>query len=160
MNNNRNKTVKERLFENRRIDPITNCWLWTGKLQYYGHALIKINYKSMTVPRAAYEEFIGPLKDFCLHKRECPNAHCFNPNHLYDGTQSENRMDEMAVNKRDGFGAAINRRERTHCPKGHEFGPNPPYHHGGRVCVTCQKEHGIARRKRLKELKNSKIKKD
>lgn len=97
-------SVRQRLLTNRRIDPITNCWLWTGHVDKRGRAVIGIKYRTVKVSRAAYEEFVGPIKNQVNHKRECPNKHCFNPEHLYDGTQSDNRVDEVMLHNVKGKG--------------------------------------------------------
>lgn len=127
----RNVNLKDRLFERRIIDPETECWLWTGGIDKDGYGKIGINARTYKVHRVAYIEFIGLPSNNVLHKRGCPNKHCFNPDHLYDGTHSENAKD---------YYAKLN---ITHCPHGHEYTPENTYINpkGVRVCRECNRNN-------------------
>lgn len=109
------KNTKNRLLENRIIDPVTNCWLWTGA-KSLGYGQLLVEGKIQRVHRLSYEIFVGPLTQLALHR--CSNKHCFNPDHLYDGSYSDNLGDR--INK-DGFGPANGHSLKTHCPKGHPY---------------------------------------
>lgn len=64
-----------------------------------------------------------------LHK--CDNPPCFNPRHLFIGTQYDNIMD-MHKKKR-GW-----REKITHCPRGHEYNEqNTIKYNKSRYCRTC-----------------------
>lgn len=95
-------TIRERLMKNRRIDETTGCWLWTKTATWDGHGQIQINGKSYQVHRIAWQEFVGPIKNQINHKRNCPNKKCFNPSHLYDGTQFDNVQDTQAAGQHFG----------------------------------------------------------
>lgn len=97
--------IKGRLIANRKIDDATGCWLWQGARNSDGYGNIKYKRKCCLVHRVAYEQFIGPIKDRVLHKRECPNRNCFNPEHLYDGDQSDNNSDAYANGRIPGWTA-------------------------------------------------------
>ncbi len=97
MRKRRDISIKENLLFHRRIDKKTGCWLWIGSLFRSGYGCIAINKKNYRVLRIAWQEFIGPIKNQILHKQICPNKNCFNPEHLYDGTQRENVRDSIEI---------------------------------------------------------------
>ena len=92
-----NLPTKRKLFENRIIDPITGCWLWTGNCNQYGYGKIWIKGKYYLVHRISWQEFVGPIKELILHQQSCPNKHCFNYEHLYDGNHYTNQQDRKIV---------------------------------------------------------------
>jgi len=64
---------------------------------------------------------------------------CFNPEHLYMGTNSSNQLDAV----RDGLNYNAN---KTHCLRGHEFTPeNTAIYGGARNCRACGKLKDKAR---------------
>jgi hypothetical protein len=85
-------SIKERLLFRRRIEP-NGCWIWLGCCAASGYGTIRIDGKQRPVHRISYTEFIGEPKNLVLHKRECSNKRCFNPDHLYDGTNDDNVED-------------------------------------------------------------------
>lgn len=99
-------SAKFKLERRRQIDPITGCWLWTGNKNRGGHGIIHHDDKTMSVSRLAmhvYKDFDYDRKEPICHTRECPNAHCFNPEHLYIGTNSSNLYDAYATGNRIGW---------------------------------------------------------
>ena len=90
-----NASLRERLFFRRRIDLNTNCWLWTGRCDFRGYGQIKYKGKVQRVHRLSYEVFIKIPIYQVLHKQNCPNKNCFNPDHLYDGTPFDNVQDSI-----------------------------------------------------------------
>ena len=84
-----------------------------------------------------------------LHK--CDNPPCWNPDHLYKGTQSENRRDSIRKGRTAGpWGMAALQAAQKHCKRGHEFTPeNTRVSKGKRACKTCAKE----REKRFKKIR-------
>jgi hypothetical protein len=113
------------------------CWLWTGPVDSWGYGRISFNGKNATVHRLA----AWLLMDFSLdselqvcHKCDVPN--CFNPDHLFFGTQYDNTWD--AVNKGRLVFGEYNKNKKK-CKRGHPFnekntrrGPN-----GRRTCRVC-----------------------
>lgn len=92
------RSIRQRLEYYRKIDPITGCWLWTGYKDKRGRGSMTVieNGKKhpVSVCRLSYEEFTGKkLSGMCCHKLECHNSTCFNPDHLYDGDNSNNQRD-------------------------------------------------------------------
>jgi len=97
---------KQKLLENREIDPITNCWNWKkslttvggyGQVKYFKN-MIRVHRLSMKL----FRNFDLDSKLDILH--HCDNPKCFNPDHLFIGTQSENMIDMYLKNRRTQVG--------------------------------------------------------
>lgn len=89
--------VRRRLAENRDIDPDTGCWNWTRGLTSSGYGKVKVSGRTYMVHRLAAAEYSGfsidsPLR--VLHR--CDNPRCFNPKHLFIGTDADNVKDMYA----------------------------------------------------------------
>lgn len=81
---------------NNKFDPITGCWNWTGCKIGYGYGQMRYCGKLVLVHRVSAHLYLkydldSPLR--VLHR--CDNASCFNPKHLFIGTQLENIRDCM-----------------------------------------------------------------
>lgn len=136
----KNLSIKERLFLFRRIDEITGCWLWIGSLEWNGYGILSIKNKSYRVHKISYEEFVGPVINLVLHKIICPNKHCFNPEHLYDGDIVDNAQDTIKMNKNVNL-------NKTHCIRGHEYTKENTYiQQGRRSCRICRKRNNDNRK--------------
>ena len=85
-------SLGDRIKAKVRVDD-NECWLWQESLLRSGYALIRYKGKKVTVHRAAYTAFVGPIPQglYVLHK--CDVRHCCNPSHLFLGTQSDNMKD-------------------------------------------------------------------
>lgn len=70
------------------------CWLWTGALQK-GYACMNVGGTVVRVSRLMFEYIHGrPPKNHACHR--CNVSACVNPNHIYDGTQSDNIKQAVA----------------------------------------------------------------
>jgi hypothetical protein len=90
--NHGSKTLKEHLLEWRVITP-TGCWEWNkpkvGRYTQFGFNWKR--YKAHVASAIVYLEYDPESGlDVCHH---CDNGHCFNPEHLFIGTVSDNMMD-------------------------------------------------------------------
>lgn len=93
--------IEERLLSKRKI--LSNgCWEFTGSKDSGGYGHIRFMNKIRKVHRVSaflYKEFDieNPIK--VLHK--CDHVYCFNPNHLFYGTQADNIKDMDKKGRRD-----------------------------------------------------------
>lgn len=73
------------------------CIVWLGPKRPSGYGLTRVDGRTVSVHRVSYFLANGsiPRLDIC-HK--CDNPSCFNPDHLFAGTRSENMLD--ASNKK------------------------------------------------------------
>ena len=69
------------------------CWEWQAGYSSTGYGAIRINGYMETAHRVALANTKGfkNEKNYVLHK--CDNSKCVNPNHLYEGTPSDNMID-------------------------------------------------------------------
>lgn len=82
-----------RLEQSRRIDPVTGCWEWTRCRDGHGYGRVWDGERVSAAHRVAYVVYRGliPIGKRVLHT--CDNPPCFNPSHLYLGTQKDNVRD-------------------------------------------------------------------
>lgn len=114
------------IWNQRRYDPATGCWIFTGnrpKLPngQLGYGLVRYGHrrKQVSVHRLAahlWLRFDLESKLEVLHK--CDNPGCFNPKHLFVGTQKENIRDAMAKGR---FLPRFKHKAKTQCSKGHDL---------------------------------------
>jgi hypothetical protein len=121
-------SVRIRLEQYREVNEVTGCWEWTKSRGEKGYGQIWVVDKFIRVSRAAYEEYVGPIPEGMLVCHHCDNPPCFNPDHLFVGTQSDNIKDCVAK----GRWPAAN--PKGICKKGH---PKP--YRGS--CTICTEEN-------------------
>ena len=130
-------SIQERLEAKRRIDAATGCWLWTGAVFAAGYGLVHMpgrKGKTRGTHRVAWEIYRGPIPDGLFVLRRCDTPACFNPDHLFIGTQKDNIRDMHEKGRSNG-------QRKTHCIRGHKLagdnlliqGPNK-----ARACYTCK----------------------
>jgi len=121
---------------------MTGCWLWVGALlRSGGYGAVRWNGGAARAHRVAYEELVGRIPEELELDHLCRVRCCVNPEHLEPVTH--------AVNLLRGVGTAIQiKRNKTHCPRGHEYNADNTYNapHGGRNCRTCLREKEARRR--------------
>ena len=85
----------------RMTDRSGECWLWKGKEFTWGHgrARIEIRGQRITVYRAAYEYFIGPIPAGLGVLHHCDEPLCIRPDHLFLGTNADNYHDSQRKNR-------------------------------------------------------------
>jgi len=132
--------LRKRL-ESKRIITHFGCWLYiSGSRSKSGHGRISVNghgYYASRLAMYVYNDFNLGSSLNILHIRECPDSRCFNPEHLYEGTQSDNRKDSAAV------GTAKNQNSiKDKCDYGHELLEN-------NLMIIIDKHKNIHRRCRI-----------
>jgi len=72
-----------------------DCWNWQASKGVLGYGQFAINGKPIGAHRAAWALTHGryPTLHIC---HSCDNPSCVNPDHLWEGTASENHMDRVA----------------------------------------------------------------
>lgn len=122
-------------FTHNRYDPSTGCWNWTGHKNNQGYGVIRYDGGPKLVHRIAAHCWLNldlASKLFVLH--ECDNPLCFNPQHLFVGTQTDNMRDSLKKGRNY-------RMNLTHCPNGHPYsGRNLQLAPKGRICRICKNQ--------------------
>lgn len=126
--------IKFKLLANRSIQN-NGCWLWTGGTVKSGYGKIRFGTGTWMVHRLSLyifkpDEYSDSLN--ALHT--CDVKLCFNPAHLYAGTQKDNMQDRIEK----GNNPELN---KTHCIYGHEYTVENTYVNakGHRSCMFCRK---------------------
>lgn len=106
------EAIAQRLMENSELIPFSGCRVWTGCVDKDGYGRIRLNGKRCSAHRLSYMVFKGEPKNFVCHTCDVPS--CINPDHLYDGTNSQNMQDRtrrgraaMATGERHGHAKLI-----------------------------------------------------
>lgn len=142
-----NKLLKN-LEANTIKDLNTGCWLFQGCKDSDGYGMIsRGNYvtRMIRVHRLSANIFLKldlrNHKQKALHKIICLNKNCWNPDHLYVGTNEQNIRDAVItgthyIPKYSKTG----RKERTHCRRGHELTKENVYYNNSAVkcCRICR----------------------
>lgn len=72
------------------------CWLWTGAVSGGGgYGNIRFEGKQTTPHRVSWILSFGEIPDGLMVCHSCDVRICINPNHLFLGTGSDNKQDEI-----------------------------------------------------------------
>lgn len=133
--------ILKKLLYNRAIDESTGCWLHHGSIDpNSGYGIICHHQIRYRVHRLSAHIYLGFDLDSELqinHKSICPNRNCWNPDHIYVGTQKENMIDRA--------------NSLTHCPQGHiKSGYNRVEHRraDGVITIECRECSNTQQRER------------
>ena len=114
-----------------------SCWIPKLTSRRDGYTYASICGRIFLLHRVSYSVYYKVSLDYLENKlvlHKCNRRDCFNPEHLYIGTQKDNMQDCLKA------GHNINK-NTTHCPKGHEYTPeNTRVCRGKRYCRKCGKE--------------------
>lgn len=130
--------IKDRF--DSKILKTESCWVWQASQNDQGYGLFWLNGKYVRAHRLAYKMANVTLDKNLVIDHLCKNTLCVNPEHLEQVTQAEN--------VRRGLAGKINNRqkEKTHCPRGHEY--SRINKNGHRQCGKCRSEQEMRSRKR------------
>ena len=76
-----------------------DCWVWPYNISESGYGNVRYKYKMWRVHRLMYFLTNGEIYTNQLICHKCDNKKCFNPEHLYQGTNSSNTLDSMDYHK-------------------------------------------------------------
>jgi hypothetical protein len=115
------------------------CWVWQGWATVRGYGQTTYHGKGVRIHRKTFEIVNGvelATEQYVCHS--CDVKRCCNPDHLWLGDTSSNMLDFVVKGKHYW-------RNKTHCPKGHEYTPENTYvrpasagqRAGSRACKEC-----------------------
>lgn len=115
------------------------CWEWVGSITKDGYGQFFYQGSLWGAHRASFQIFVGDIQPGLLICHSCDNPSCVNPDHLFQGTYSDNIQD-MLSKGRGNYGSPHSAKI-THCPRGHEYTGENTYIHpdGSRKCRACSK---------------------
>ena len=86
------KSEKDQLRFESKIDKSGECHLWMAATWSKGYGQFTLNGKNHRAHRVSYQNYNGDVGDMqVLHR--CDNPRCVNPEHLFLGTNLDNRQD-------------------------------------------------------------------
>lgn len=117
-----------------KVNKTDRCWIWIGGKTSKGYGMFFSNKKFVYAHRFSYELHKCCIASGRMVCHACDNPSCVNPEHLFDGTGSDNQRD--SVNK----GRQMHVR-KTHCRQGHPYEGENLYisPRGYRFCRECMK---------------------
>lgn len=127
--------------------PDSGCWVYNGTSIHRGYGRVSYMGKTWSLHRLAVK-LLNPSEwnNWLQANHKCSTKLCFNPAHLYMGTQKQNMADLIASGK-FYYRSKEDEAKRTHCRRGHELtGSNLYIHNNKRSCKFCR---GLARKGRL-----------
>lgn len=126
------RTTIDRLLSRRVI--VGECWEWEGSRNKQGYGRLKLAGKYRRVHRVM-ADLVGLTGTGPQVLHTCDNPPCFNPAHLFRGTQQENAVDEVSKGRHP-------KTKVTHCPAGHPYTADNTYTYMRncrpmRICKIC-----------------------
>jgi hypothetical protein len=73
--------------------PESGCWIWLHATSTAGYGQIQMAGKLEYAHRLSYERAKGPIPAGMLACHRCDTPSCVNPDHIFVGTESDNRVD-------------------------------------------------------------------
>jgi len=125
------------------------CWNYPGANGSYGYFSNTFSDESIA-HRVAWELANGPIPEglLVLHKNECHNRSCCNPDHLYLGTYKDNARDALELGTQTG---AVNARKMGLANRGRSLTEE----HKAKINPKGQKRSEATKRKMSESAKKS-----
>lgn len=140
------EAAKSQLLKHRIILD-NGCWKFNGWHNNKNRGMLRIEKRLWLVSRLAILLFKPEeYKEFLQANHNCKDESCFNPDHLYMGTQSQNLSDAGQLgNMSRTFNHANSQKDK--CPSGHLYDKENTKirKNGSRECKKCRKLHNALR---------------
>jgi hypothetical protein len=92
--NVRSSYVHERFWSMVEVVEKIRCWKWRGGKDAGGYGQFRMNGQTIRSPRVAFFLRNGVWPNNACHR--CDNPSCCNPDHIFDGTRSDNMRDMVS----------------------------------------------------------------
>jgi hypothetical protein len=92
-------TVEERFNRMWMPEPYSGCWLWTGACMPWGYGVGSIRAKNIYAHRLSWLLHRGKIPNRMSVLHRCDTPACVNPDHLFLGTNADNRKDSVAKSR-------------------------------------------------------------
>ena len=103
--------LKNWFFSQKKIDE-KGCWLWTGVVANHGYGQLSVHGKRYLSHRYSLQLHLKREIPSNMEVRHmCHNPVCFNPEHLKEGTHSDN-MNDMVQSNRQARGVYLSNKLR------------------------------------------------
>jgi hypothetical protein len=127
-----------------RLDGLSvPCREWPGAKWTNGYGRLHSG-RDGSEDRAHVSAFLtvyGPLLPGMMVCHTCDNPPCYEPRHLFAGSNSTNQLDAVAKGRHG-------QTRKTHCPKGHPYDEQNTYiRPGRRGCRECRKRVKAAQKR-------------
>lgn len=86
--------LSERFWSKVDVSFRMKCWAWRGGKDEHGYGNVMIAGKVIKAPRVAFFLRNGTWPRNACHS--CDNPSCCNPDHIFDGTRSDNMKDMVS----------------------------------------------------------------
>lgn len=80
------------------------CWLWTSAVNGTGYGQLRVDGKTLSAHRLAYERYNGDIPRSMVIDHMCHVRHCVNPDHLRAVTIQQNNENLVGPQKRNKSG--------------------------------------------------------
>lgn len=139
--------MKIRFYQKVLMPDSNGCMRWTARKSHDGYGTFKVAGRQWMAHRMSYVLSVGPIPEGLELDHLCRVRDCVTPDHLEPVTHGENvrRSDSPYFN-----GSYF--RNKTHCPRDHEYTPeNTLIYYGRRNCRKCRNAYARDLYKRKKE---------
>lgn len=99
-------------FDQQWIESESGCWIWQRQRDPDGYGKMRDGARRTSAHRFSFEREFGPIPDGMHVCHRCDTPSCVNPQHLFLGTNHENRRDSVAK-RRNAFGERQGRSRLT-----------------------------------------------